>query len=344
MEEKTSNLPFILSLIGAILILINGIWIAANGAPILLSSSQISTIETLTGPNAPSWWRISFGLPGSIAGSLIFIWLIFAIVNLFSSLMLYIRPTKYTSWSLLILVCSILSIPIGGGFILGLILCIVGGGMGLEWPTTPRKTFIGKLIRAARLDSTLYKSIGEEPQALKWAALTIIFINFLSGFGNGLYTYNVQEIVKPPSPAALSRILLLGDIFWDPSAAVGPAMLSIGIALIKWLILTGIIYLVGVKIAGNTTGLDNIGRVVAFAYIPICLQVFMPFVLGSENFVKFQWPLAMFFITNIWMAIALVIGLKQSLNVGTRQAFGVMILGGTSYWLIVHFWRQLWEL
>jgi len=332
--EKKTTLASKLSLVAGILILINGLWIAANRAPIIFSSFPVDAVESLRGSDAPFWGRITFGLGGLVEGSLMPLWLVFAVVNLFSALMLYTKPTKHVLWGYLILVCSMLSIPIGGGFAIGLILGVFGGAMGVEWPNSPGKTFIGKLGRAARLDSKLFDMVAEESQALKQAAIVIILVNILRGLGNALYTYNAEIIINSLSPGVPFRILLLGEVSWDLWALVGSAINLIGIALVKWLILSGLIYLVGVKIAGKTAELDSITRVVAFAYAPICLQVFMPLILGSEPFLKFQWPLTIFFLTNIWMIIALVIGVKQSLDMPTGRTFGVVLLAGTFYWLI----------
>lgn len=330
MREKTSTLAFQLSLIAAILILINGLWIASARAPIIFSSFPVHKVESLNGSDAPIWGRISLGLYGMVEGSLMPIWLILAVINLFSALMLYAKPTEHALWGFLILVCSILSVPIGGGFIIGLILGVIGGAVGYEWPTPAGKTFVGKLVRAARLDSKLFSMIGEETEALKQAALTMILVSILSEFGNALYLYNAENIMTSPSP----QVLLLGRLSWDLPAVVGPTISFIGIALIKWLILSGLIYLVGVKIADGKAELDSIGKVVAFAYTPVCLQVFMPLVFGSEPLLKFQWPLTVFFLTNLWMIIALIIGIKQSLNMALRRAIGVVMLAGTFYWLI----------
>jgi len=332
--EKKTTLVFKLSLIAGMLIFINGLWIAANRAPITFSSFRVDAVENLRGPDAPSWGRITFGLGGLVEGSLMPIWLVFAVINLFSALMLYTKPKKHVRWSFLILVCSILSIPIGGGFAVGLILGVLGGVMGVEGPSSPGKTFIGKLGRAARLDSKLFDMVAEESKALKQAAIVIILVNILRGLGNALYTYNAEIIINSLSPEVPFRILLLGEVSWDLWAVAGPTINLIGIALIKWLILSGLIYLVGVKIAGTTAELDSIARVVAFAYVPICLQILMPLIFGSEPFLKFQWPLTIFFLTNIWMIIALVIGVKQSLDMPTGRAFGVVLLAGTFYWLI----------
>ena len=72
--------------------------------------------------------------------------IIFGILVLLGAIMVHRNPTKKTGWGVIILVFSILSIVIGGGFIIGLILGIIGGALALAWkpkatpttePTTP---------------------------------------------------------------------------------------------------------------------------------------------------------------------------------------------------------------
>jgi len=55
------------------------------------------------------------------------------ILVVIGSLLLYVNPENRTAWSLIILIFSILSILSLGGFIVGLILGIVGSALGLRW-------------------------------------------------------------------------------------------------------------------------------------------------------------------------------------------------------------------
>lgn len=334
MAERNSTLPFKLNLFSAVLIFVNGLLIAAQGSPLLYFSSVATDPEAALTPEAAPWWRISLGIPSLINGGLIVIWLTFSTINLLAALLLYVRPAKNASWNWIIIVCSLLSIPIGGGFIVGMVIGLISGAIGVEWPKPPGSTFVAKLMRAARLDQTLYEKIGDEDHTLKLAAITIIFVKVLSGLGYGLYRYNLDKIIQPSSPAEPFRILFLGDISWDYSTVISPMINSIGISLVRWLILSTLIFLVGTKFLGRKNEFDKTGRVVSLAYAPICLQVFLPIIMGSAAFIKFEWPLAVFFFTNIWMTLALLIGVKQSFKINIRQALGVVILAGTFYWLI----------
>jgi len=327
-------------LLGAILIFVNTIAIALNGMPVIISSYPVSLSpeqvkEDLVASNNPPWWRISFGINSLVEGSLIFFWIGLTSVNLFLVILTYFKRTNPSISYFLIMLFSILSISTGGGFIIGLLLAVTGSSMGLQSSIPLKETFFGKLIRAAKLDSEFYKSIKEEPRALKDAAAVLIFINILSGLGGSIYVYNVKNIINSISPETAFRILLLGDILIDSSAFWTP-FVYIGIAIMKWLLLSFIIYLVGVMLRGGSIEFDKIAHSIAFAYTPIGLQVFLPLIFSNEPFLTTHWPLAIFFITNIWMVFALVIAVRQSLSLSTKDSISLVALSGTIYWLIVY--------
>jgi uncharacterized membrane protein len=55
------------------------------------------------------------------------------IVVIVAAVMLYRNPPQKTLWGVLVLVLSIVSIFVGGGFLLGLILGVIGGILALIW-------------------------------------------------------------------------------------------------------------------------------------------------------------------------------------------------------------------
>lgn len=304
--------------------------------PLILSSHPVGNFDTLVGEEASSWWRISFGLPGLITGVWTPIWILLAVINLFSTLMLYTQPEQHVKWSMVILACSLLSIPAGGGFIIGLILSCVGAAAGLQWPQPFQETFVGKLIRASKMDGGVYKAVENEEQPLFIAAITVFLVSILTGLGYTLYRYNVDKIVDSQLAAEAFQILLGGAIYWDSSMVLGQTVNFIGITLLKWLGLSALIYLVGVKVTGGEAEPYMVARVVALAYAPLCLQVFTPVIFGSEPFAKFTWPLLVFSVTHLWMVAILILGVKQTLDISSRQSLGVVILAGTFYWMMNH--------
>ena len=113
-EVKKATAGFIVSLIGGILILINALIIVAAG-------SILAELESLTAGSEIA--SIAVTTLGAIG-------LIFAILVIVGAILIYM-PGKEVIGGILVLIFSILSIIIGGGFIIGLILGIIGGALGI---------------------------------------------------------------------------------------------------------------------------------------------------------------------------------------------------------------------
>jgi hypothetical protein len=109
---KRATAGFIISLIAGILILINAIAFFALA----------DLVESLGGL-LPFFVEGIFQTLGAIGA-------IIALVVIVGGFLIYM-PGKETVGGILVIVCSILSIVIGGGFFIGLILGILGGALGL---------------------------------------------------------------------------------------------------------------------------------------------------------------------------------------------------------------------
>lgn len=115
MPEEIPTAAFILSLIGAILILINGLVVVAIGAA--------AALIPIVG--------------GIIGGILALIGLGISIPVLIGAILMYSADkSRVTTGSIIVLVFSIISLIIGGGFLVGFILCLVGSILGLVWKPT----------------------------------------------------------------------------------------------------------------------------------------------------------------------------------------------------------------
>jgi len=120
MTEKPTA-AFVLSLIAAILILVNGLWVAV-------------VFSTIGG--------IAFMLPGfeSLGGLFLIIAvvaIILGILTLIGAVMMNTtNKDKVRTGSILVLIFSIISLIGGGGFFIGFILCLVGSILGLTWKPT----------------------------------------------------------------------------------------------------------------------------------------------------------------------------------------------------------------
>ncbi len=166
MSERKFTLTFVLILIGTVLTLVNGLWVANNGKPITFSSFNATSVEQVTMSKA-FWGRIAFGIPRLVEGSAVYLWLIIIGVMLLLMLRIYMKPRKQRTYGIIIALLSLLSLPIGGGFYVGAILCFIGGISGTEWPKPFSETFFGRFIKAALLNSEVYAYFRDNAGATK---------------------------------------------------------------------------------------------------------------------------------------------------------------------------------
>ena len=123
MSERPTA-AFVLSLISGILVLLTGILI-------LVAAGLISSLGEGHMPGVP--------YPLELIESLItvigVVGLIFGILILVGATMIYSgEPSKVRIGSILVLIFSILSLlTVGGGFLIGFILGLIGGILGLTW-------------------------------------------------------------------------------------------------------------------------------------------------------------------------------------------------------------------
>ncbi len=109
---------FIVSLIGAILILVNALLMVSLAGVIGTFAAWLPEAEEAAGAIS------SFFMAWAAAG------VIFAILAVIGAVLIYM-PGREIIGGILVLIFSILSIIIGGGFFVGMILGIVGGALGI---------------------------------------------------------------------------------------------------------------------------------------------------------------------------------------------------------------------
>lgn len=126
MSEKPTA-AFVLSLIGGILILLDGLWVAF--------------ITSAIGAAMPMFFSFGLGLALAIG----ILGIIFGLIIIYGSFQINSgEPGKVRTWGIVVLILSIISIITGGGFILGLILGLIGGILALVWkPPTERVAVTG---------------------------------------------------------------------------------------------------------------------------------------------------------------------------------------------------------
>ena len=331
MTERTSIIASRISLIGTFLILLNSIIVALNGSPLIFSSYPVSSIDDLLKPNNPLWISIVFGFRRAVQGPLTIVWIIIGAINFFIAVLWNLKQKGPNIKASTILVLSLLGIFTGGGFIIGLILSLIGACLGLQSKLPLHETFVIRYLRALRLDKAIFNNLkrGTDMDAV-WR---ITLVSFLSGFGCSYYVNMLNEI-RLSSDKAL-KILLLGEQFWSNSVLFW-AFINIGTGVLKWLLLTLIIFLIGTKLMAKKASFDAVMSMISYAYLPISLQIFLPLLHFNEPALSINWPMTVFFITNLWTIIALVIGAQQIFEITKKKALGLVMLSGTIYWIAIY--------
>jgi hypothetical protein len=315
----------ILMLTGAILIIINAAWITVQGSAIIVSSYAVNSTQGLGG----DWGRIALGIPSMIGGLATYFWLVVTVVNLALVAIFYFRPRKRPTIGLFTLVLSLLSVTVGGGFIVGMILVAIGSAAAIEGKRV-KESLLGQILRSARMDSTLYEGIKGKANSLRTAATIVVLLNILTGLGNGLYILTADKILDPSNLGA-PDILLKGNVPLDTSV-LGVIGTYLGLGIIKWLILSAIVFFVATKISGIGAKYNTVAYAVALAYAPIALQLFMPFVFFNQP--TGTWPYAVFFVSNIWMGITLIYATMKSLDLNLGVALGITAMAASAYYAL----------
>jgi len=334
MQEEKPKFAFILLLIGSVLIFINAFLIGINGGPVTISSGTVASPESVLGSNVDLWYRISFGFKALVEGPLATLWLIVAIAILYLAIRFYVNPIERKVLSPTIAVLSMLSFFCGGGFIVGSILAVLGAGIGYGWPADIRKAFFYKIIQAAKLDSKFFENLKTDEDNLKHGVYSLVFANILAAVGVGLYVRTSQAVLNAPSLFTPYETILLGDVPLNLSI-VSTATINAGLAILKWITLSLVIYVVGNSLLGRKHAFSSIAAITGFAYIPISLQVFTPFVFTSTPYLSFNWPFIITIATNAWMVLILVSGIRRTLETSLNKTVGILAVSGAIYILLL---------
>ena len=139
--ETRAVAPFVLSLIGGVFILLGAIVtsIFAFGSPTIIGSMSSSMGGMMGGTNGEMGMGIMFGAMMGVYPIFSVIALASGALVILGAVMLYSRPSEKDLWGTVIITFSTLGI-LGGmaGFVVGLVLGIVGGTLALAWNPTPK--------------------------------------------------------------------------------------------------------------------------------------------------------------------------------------------------------------
>jgi hypothetical protein len=151
------------------------------------------------------------------------------------------------------------------------------------------------------------------------------------GFGNAVYVFNLNLIKTKPADAY--NILLQGKLGMDIMTAAN-AISFIGITFLRWIAFSVILYVVMVKLKGHEADYEKIASVVAFAFIPLSIQAFLPVLFSNEPYLSFNWPFAVLALSTLWVALAVFVFARQMFELKAREALGVTLLAGALYLLL----------
>lgn len=129
--EKPSS-AFILCFISGIFILVNSILLGFLAA---ITPTALPTLIEKYAPEATQWISIGsvFYFISVVLYTLMVVGVIFSTIIMIGSIIFYNHPNSARAIGTIILILSILSIFIGGGFLIGFILGIIGGAAGIVW-------------------------------------------------------------------------------------------------------------------------------------------------------------------------------------------------------------------
>ena len=162
--------------------------------------------------------------------------------------------------------------------------------------SSPQDTnIVSRMIRAARLEPSLYEEVEHDRDATRQAAFVVVGTSLAIGIGGGFATN------------------LGGLVFFTV------------VSLVSWALFAWLTYFIGTRwLAGPETEADwgQLARALGFASAPRALLI-----LGVVP------PLALLllFVVNIWMLFTTVIAIRQALDFSTRRAIATAIIG----WIVL---------
>ena len=162
-----------------------------------------------------------------------------------------------------------------------------------------RDMIVSRMIRAARLDPTLYREVAEEKTATTQALLVVVLAAVASGIGSAI------------------RLFGAGVISGLMSGVVG--------SLVSWLVMVLATYVAARWMFGSGVSYSNLLRPLGFARTAGVLTVF--------SFVPFFGGLLSIAVA-IWMLVAWVIAVRESARVTTIEAVVTGVVAAIGLWAV----------
>jgi len=161
-------------------------------------------------------------------------------------------------------------------------------------------SFKDRIIRAAKLDAQLYEEVEADKSAIN-QAMAVVILSSLAGSLN------------------IGRLGVSGII------------VGLVIALTGWIVWAYVTYLIGTKLLPEPqteSSFTELLRTIGFSSSPGLIRVvgIVPFISGP-----------VFFITLVWMFVAMVIAVRQALDYkSTKRAAGVCFIGMVFHLVVMY--------
>jgi hypothetical protein len=164
-------------------------------------------------------------------------------------------------------------------------------------PTPVASHLFDRMIRAARLDATLYEEVENDEAATTQALIVVSLSSICSGVGTAINQAVLGEGFRGIG------IGLLGGIFT---------------ALLVWFAWSLITYFIGTYVFGGSASFGELLRTIGFSDSPGVLLIFsfIPILGGLISFAVW-----------IWGLIAMVVAVRQALDFSTGKAVLTCIVG-----------------
>lgn len=151
--------------------------------------------------------------------------------------------------------------------------------------------FINRIIRAAKLDSSLYEEVEADTEAMGQAMAVVVLSSVAAGIGSAMQ-------------------------------GVGALFLGTVLSLVGWYIWAYLIYLIGTKLLPEPQTKSDpkeLLRTIGFSSSPGLIRILG--IIPPLRAIAFS-------IASIWMIIAMVIAIRQALDYkSTTRAIGVVFIG-----------------
>jgi len=332
MEKRDFSFTFSATMLGVILIVANGLWLAYGGSPIVVHSFPVGSVSEILNTGI-FWGRVSFGFKGAAEIYSLAVLACLIIIMLYCSFKIRGSPRIHRTYGPIIAVLSLLSLPFGGGFYIGSILAFIAGVAALEWPKPFKETFFGNLLSAGRASTGFFTSLPLSSGLMARAAFSVAFVGFVVGLGTGLYVYNSSFITTMGDQA--TSILLGGQILWTETVFI-TSMSLVTTTLLKWLVLSACIFWIGSRLKGTDTPYNTVAQTLAYCYAPLLLEAFTPILFANEPTLSFNWPVGLYVISRLWLLVLLFTAVNGIFNLSRREALGVVLFSGLIYWVVIH--------